>query len=227
MLCVDRDATLADAIAAEVDGVPWAADVTNEREMRRLFGDGVAALGRPLHGLADIVGMATTKPLTEIDAAAWDAQFAVVLRHAYLALRIGGPLLAAAGGGSMVFVGSLAGNLSVASQGAYGAAKAALHHLVRTSARELGPQNVRVNAVAPGNRANAAASGETSRRDVAPLRRGDPAAPDRDADDIAAAIAFLLSDWARMISGAVLPVDGALSTVSAVPDLGGGSTSSP
>jgi NAD(P)-dependent dehydrogenase (short-subunit alcohol dehydrogenase family) len=218
VLCVDRDAELAATIAAEVRGVPWSADVTKAADVTGIFTDGARALERPLHGVADIVGIATTRPLAEIDEEAWDGQFDIVLRHAYHTLRSGSAALAERGG-SIVFVGSLAGSVSIANQAVYGAAKAALHHLVRTMACELGPKNVRVNAVAPGivqtPRLLAKHGPEMWQRfeQVTPLRR--TATP----EDIAAAIVFLLSDAARMITGVILPVDGGLSAASVVPDL--------
>src|SRR3546814_6950806 len=53
-------------------------------------------------------------------------------------------------GGPITFVGSMSGNRAVANQLVYGTSKAALHHLVRGAAVELGPKGIRVNAVAPG-----------------------------------------------------------------------------
>jgi NAD(P)-dependent dehydrogenase (short-subunit alcohol dehydrogenase family) len=217
VLCVDREAALADAIAAEVGGVAHTADVTRSAEVDGVFA-AAAELGVPLHGVVDIVGVALTKPLRDTDEEAWDRQFDVVLRHAYLALRIGGAALADAGGGSMVFVGSLSGNASIANQPAYGAAKAALHHLVRASAHELGPKNIRVNALAPGivrtPRLVARLSDATWRRFEAAIPFGRTATP----EDVAAAILFLVSDMSSVISGAVIPIDGALGTVATVPD---------
>ena len=60
----------------------------------------------------------------------YDEQFDVVLRHAFLALQVGGQALAEAGGGSMVFIGSVSGQEYLPNQALYGAAKAALHRLV-------------------------------------------------------------------------------------------------
>jgi NAD(P)-dependent dehydrogenase (short-subunit alcohol dehydrogenase family) len=64
-------------------------------------------------------------------------------------MQIGGGAIAETGGGSMVFVASMAGLVSLPGQAAYGAAKAALIQLVATMGSELGPARVRVNAVAP------------------------------------------------------------------------------
>ena len=63
----------------------------------------------------------------------WDWHFDIVLRHAFLAMQIGGRALAAAGGGVMVFVASVSGITSAPRHAAYGAAKAGLMSLVRTA----------------------------------------------------------------------------------------------
>jgi NAD(P)-dependent dehydrogenase (short-subunit alcohol dehydrogenase family) len=117
----------------------------------------------------------------------------------------------------MVFVGSISGMVSVANQAAYGTAKAALHHLVRCAAHELGPQSVRVNAVAPGfvrtPRLLARLDEEFWDRvaNVNPLRRvAIPA-------DVASAILFLASDLASYVTGNVLTLDGGTNFLAALP----------
>jgi NAD(P)-dependent dehydrogenase (short-subunit alcohol dehydrogenase family) len=218
VLCVDRDLALAEAVARETGGTPIAADVTKRADMERIFSAADVDFRDRFAGVVDIVGMATTAPLVEMDDAAWAGQFDIVLRHAYLTIQLGGQALAKLGGGSLTFVGSISGEVSVANQAAYGAAKAALHHLVRCAAHELGPSGVRVNAVAPGfvrtPRLLRALSPEfwegVSRAN--PLRRvAIPA-------DIAAALLFLTSDLARYVTANVLTLDGGTSSIAALPE---------
>src|SRR4051812_28899032 len=147
--CVDRDPALAQAVAAQTKGVAVAGDITQRADVERIFAQAEAALG-PVTGLVDIVGMPHLGPLAELDDARWASQFDLVLNHAFLAMQIGGAAIARAGGGSMTFVASISGVASLPGQSAYGAAKAALIHLVATMGTELAPQRVRVNAVAPG-----------------------------------------------------------------------------
>lgn len=215
VLCVDNDSARGEAIAADVGGFAVIADVTKRADVQRVFDAAHRHFGASLAGVADIVGMANTGPLTALDDEAWDRQFDIVLRHAFLAIQIGGEALAARGGGSMAFVGSIAGNLSIAGQSAYGTAKAALHHLVETAAHEFGARNVRINAVAPSfvrtprlMRFGNAFWDEIS--SALPLRR--PAEP----DDIAKALVFLLSDMSTCMTGAVIPVDSGMAQVVAV-----------
>ena len=215
LLCVDNDSERAGAIAMETGGAAIVADVTKRADVTRVFAKAHDLFGQDLCGAADIVGMASIGPLAALTDQDWDQQFDIVLRHVFLTIQIGGEMLAARGGGSLAFVGSISGNLSIAGQSAYGAAKAALHHLVETAAHELGPKNVRVNAVAPSfvRTPRLMALGDGFWNDISaalPLRR--PAEP----ADIAKAQVFMLSDMSTCMTGAIMPVDSGLAQVAAV-----------
>jgi NAD(P)-dependent dehydrogenase (short-subunit alcohol dehydrogenase family) len=219
VLCVDRDPQLADSIAKEVSGVAVAADVTDRADMQRVFQLADARFGQHLRGVVDIVGVAQIGLLADLDDTDWDRQFAIVLRHAFLTIQLGGAALASRGGGSMVFIGSISGHVSVANQAAYGTAKAALHHLVRCSAHELGPAGIRVNAIAPGfvrtprllSRLSGAFWDTVAQAN--PLRRvAIPA-------DIASAVLFLCSDLAGYVTANILTLDGGTSSVAALPEI--------
>lgn len=207
VLCVDLDAGLAEDIAKEVDGIPWSGDATTREDAARLFGDAEAELGR-IEGVVDIVGMARYGDLLDIDDDSWRWHHDIVLRHAYLAMQYGGRSMAKSGGGAMAFVASVSGLTSAPRHAAYGAAKAGLISMVKSAAVELGPANVRVNAVAPGVVWTPRVSGylgEDGRQRNsanAPLRR--VALP----ADIASALLFLMSDLAGYITGQTLVVDG-------------------
>jgi NAD(P)-dependent dehydrogenase (short-subunit alcohol dehydrogenase family) len=207
VVCVDRDATLANEISAEIDGVAVVADVTVREDVQRSVDETQRKYGR-IAGIIDIVGMSHFSNLTEISDAEWDSTFSIVLRHVFLTIQIGGPAVVASGGGVLTFVASISGLTSSPQHGAYGAAKAGLMSLVRTAAVELGPSGVRVNAVAPGGVLTprmAPRLGEEGRRlteAVVPLGR--MAVP----SDIANALLFLSSDMASFVSGQVLVVDG-------------------
>src|SRR5437763_10138048 len=97
VMCVDRDEQLARTIAEAVGGVACAADVTSRDDMQRVFETAREVFGR-VHGVVDIIGVAGIRPLSAVDDAAWNQQFDIVLRHAYLAIQIGGEMMAADGG---------------------------------------------------------------------------------------------------------------------------------
>ena len=172
-----------------------------------MFEEAGAALGR-MHGLVDIIGMAQYADLVDLEDQSWDWHHDIVLRHAFLAVQLGGRAMAASGGGVMVFVASVSGITSAPLHAAYGAAKAGLMSLVRTAAVELGPSAIRVNAVAPGvvwtPRVSKYLGEEGLARNNAntPLRR--VALP----SDIAAALLFLSSDMSSYVTGQTLVVDG-------------------
>jgi NAD(P)-dependent dehydrogenase (short-subunit alcohol dehydrogenase family) len=210
LLCVDQDEGLAADIAAEVGGIAWSGDATSRPEVERLFADAVAQLGK-VDGLVDIIGMARYGDLLEIDDEYWDWHHDIVLRHAFLAMQIGGRTMAKTGGGAMAFIASVSGLTSAPRHSAYGAAKAGLMALVRSGAVELGPHNIRVNAVAPGvvwtPRVSGYLGDEGRRKNEANSPLGRVALP----ADIASALLFLVSDLAGYVSGQTLVVDGGVS----------------
>jgi NAD(P)-dependent dehydrogenase (short-subunit alcohol dehydrogenase family) len=141
----------------------------------------------------------------------WERLVAVNLSAAYRLCRAAAPHLAATRG-SIVNISSLSADRAVAGIVPYGATKAALSQLTKGLAVELGPLGVRVNAVAPGYVHTPMTEELLDQADVRnrvlsriPLGRL------ADGADIADPVVFLLSDAARYITGAVLPVDGGYS----------------
>jgi NAD(P)-dependent dehydrogenase (short-subunit alcohol dehydrogenase family) len=212
VVCVDREPDLADRVAAAVGGTPWSGDVTNDEAVAALMSFIGERLTR-LDGVVDIIGDARYRRLLDTTDDDWAWHRTVGLNHAVLALRHGSALMASGGGGCFNFVASVNGLSGTAYLAPYSAEKAALLSVVRTAAVELGPDGIRVNAVAPGivrtprQQANSAWTPELLERNVAntPLRRlGSP-------PDVAAALLFLASPMARHITGQALVIDGGLS----------------
>ena len=208
LVTVDLDPDLAADIAAEVGGTPWSGDATNREDVERLFREAQATFGGKVDGFVDIIGMAQYMGLLDIDDDLWDWHQNIVLRHAYLAMQVGGRCMAETGGGVMTFVASVSGISSAPLHAAYGVAKAGLMSLVRSGAVELGPRNLRINAVAPGMvwtpRVSAYVGEEGRQKNIenTPLRR--VALP----EDIASALLFLSSDLASYVNEQTLVVDG-------------------
>jgi NAD(P)-dependent dehydrogenase (short-subunit alcohol dehydrogenase family) len=208
VVTVDLDPDLAADIAGEVGGTPWAGDCTSREDVERLFAEAKDTFGGKVDGFVDIIGMAQYMGLLDIDDDLWEWHQNIVLRHAYLAMQVGGKCMAETGGGVMTFVASVSGISSAPLHAAYGVAKAGLMSLVRSGAVELGPKNLRINAVAPGMvwtpRVSAYVGEEGRNKNIenTPLRR--VALP----EDIASALLFLSSPLSSYVNGQTLVVDG-------------------
>lgn len=166
-------------------------------------------------GAIDIVvnnaGIGARLPTVELDSATWSRVLDVNLTGAFICTRIVGRTMLARGRGAVVNVASIMGVVGngLYPNAAYHATKGGLVNLTRALAVEWAPRGIRVNAVAPGFVETALTQKLLSDRDMAaavvartPLGR--LARP----DEVAAAILFLASDAASMVTGQVLAVDG-------------------
>ena len=86
----------------------------------------------------------------EFDVELWDDRIAVNVRHHFFAAQAVAPVMRAAGGGSIINLGSISAHIDLLDLPAYITAKAGIEGLTRTLARELGPFRIRVNCIIPG-----------------------------------------------------------------------------
>ena len=133
------------------------------------------------------------------------------LTGAFFCFRAAGRLMRSQGGGAMVAVGSTSGVAAPAGQANYAASKAGLLALVRVLAKELGEFGIRVNAVVPGF-VDTAMTRAVPRERLEEYVRHIPLGRVADPTDVAPAVRFLLSDETAYVTGAVLVVDGGLTT---------------
>jgi NAD(P)-dependent dehydrogenase (short-subunit alcohol dehydrogenase family) len=198
-------------------------DVSNEDSVHSLFDEATRTFGGVdcLHNVAADMSDAVhgqDSNIVDIDLNVWDRQLAVGLRGALLSMRTAIPLMLQRGGGAIVNTSSIASFKGEPLRPSYGSSKAGLNSLTRHVAQRWGREGIRCNAVAPGlvdtpsARASAAKTGslgfaaknwDDRALDYPSGRLGLPS-------DIAAAVAFLLSDDASWINGQLLSVDGGL-----------------
>jgi NAD(P)-dependent dehydrogenase (short-subunit alcohol dehydrogenase family) len=205
VFCIDSDEQLAKDVAAEVDGIPFAADARERDAVAGAVAAAEAELGS-IEALIDIVGMAQWAPFLETSDQDWNWTFDMVLRHAFLFAQEAGKRMTR---GAMVFVASVSGITGAPRHAAYGAAKAGLMSLVRTLAVELAP--VRANAVAPGFVWTPRIAERLGADAEAKASKGSPAGRVASPSDIASAILYLATDLSGYVSGQTLVVDGGVS----------------
>jgi NAD(P)-dependent dehydrogenase (short-subunit alcohol dehydrogenase family) len=188
-----------------------AMDVADAAVVRAVL-DGVAAGEGRLDVLVNCAGVdGAILPTAELPEENFDRVLAVNLKGPFLTMKGAIPLMVAGGGGAIVNITSTFAEAAAPGFGHYAASKAGLAQLTRTAAIEYGEAGIRVNAVSPSlidtptlRRTSAAMppgalDGAIARQAIRRIARP---------DEIAAVTAFLASDDASFVTGAVVPADG-------------------
>src|ERR1700736_6166509 len=196
------------AAGGQADGV--SGDISREEFVRQLA-DRISQDCGALDGLVNNAGISLIVPAEETTAAQWQQVMAVNLFAPFLLCRYLGAQMLQRRQGSIVNVASVAGLAGISHRSGYNASKHGLVGLTRTLAAEWGGRGVRVNAVAPGwikTEMDTADQGSGAYSDADIVNRV-PMARFARADDVAAAIAFLLDDErGGFINGVSLPGGG-------------------
>jgi NAD(P)-dependent dehydrogenase (short-subunit alcohol dehydrogenase family) len=198
-----------DAGGAEVEGV--VGDVSEPDDARRMILAAIERSGR----LDVLVANAGVIPLVEIDEATpedWEQVMAVDGRGMFLTCKYAIEEMSRTGGGSIVCVSSISGVAGQKGQSTYGPAKFVASGLTKHLAVEWAERGIRVNAVAPGtirtDRVRRLPDEPGGTEYLEAIERMHPMGRIGEPEEVAEAIAFLASDQASFITGAILPVDG-------------------
>jgi len=176
--------------------------VANAEDRKKLFQEAVDKFG----GVDILVSNAAVNPtvgnVLDCDERAWDKIFEINVKCAFLLAKEAAPLIKKRGGGSIIFVSSIAGFQPFKILGAYSVSKTALLGLTKAAAQDLAPDNIRVNCLAPGiveTRFSSALHETESAKDAAiatvPLQR--LAKP----KEMGGVVTFLCSEDASYITG--------------------------
>jgi NAD(P)-dependent dehydrogenase (short-subunit alcohol dehydrogenase family) len=207
---VDVNGDAAEAVATEIDGIAFAADVTDYAALSGAADEAAAALDG-LSVVFNNAGTSTLSRLHEWSLEEWNRIVAINLTGVFHGMRACIPHLLANGDGRIVSTASISGTRPAAGEAPYSASKAAVAAITAGAALEYGP-TIRVNAISPGMIRTALTSPlfeyfpDLDKRyaDDAPVGRvGEP-------EDIADVVVFLCSDLARFVTGQNLVVDGGM-----------------
>jgi NAD(P)-dependent dehydrogenase (short-subunit alcohol dehydrogenase family) len=207
---VDIDGAAARDVARSLpDGaaIGVGADVSTEAGVASYVAASVEAFGG-IDLFANNAGLlGKAGPLVDAKAADYELTFGVNLKGAFLGLRdVLRQMLAQGRGGAIVCTASIAGLRGVPNVGLYSASKFGLIGLTRSAAKEYGGRGIRINAICP-------AATETKFSVLSPEMKAQmatliPLGRVGEAEDMARAVVWLLSDGAGFVNGAILPVDG-------------------
>ncbi|QEE61009.1 SDR family oxidoreductase [Salinibacterium sp. dk2585] len=196
------------AIGSEGGAVSVMGSVTDADDIAKAFDVGRSAFGE-VDLLVNNAGTSGLSLVAETEEPSWDRIVDVVLKGTFLVSKeFGRRLIAAGGPGAVVNVSSL--NWQAPSEGiaAYSAAKAGVVQLTNSLALEWGPHRIRANSIAPGSTETPMLDSILTDRMRHEFLTRTPLARLGNGEDIAMVVSFLLSEEARWVTGAVVPVDG-------------------
>ena len=212
LVCVaDVNEKAAQEVAAGCGGFALQVDVTDERSVESLFARACERFKNSPDALATAAGIIDSSSFMDASAATFARVYAVNTIGTFLCIREAARRMQA--GGRICTVGSVSGKRGGGGAGtvAYASSKGAIQALTRSAARELAPRGISVNGVNPGPTETPMVAGsytdeESRRHRLSRIPLGRVAGP----EEIAAAIAWLLSTDASFVAGEMISVDGGI-----------------
>lgn len=186
----------------------YQADVADTAQVQGMVDAAIAEFGK-VDILVNNAGITRDNLILRMKEEDWDAVLQVNLKSAFNTIKAVARPMVKARYGRIINVSSVVGLYGNAGQANYAAAKAGLIGLTKSMAKELGPRNITVNAVAPGfimtdmTEQLSAEAREKMTASIALQRLGKP-------EDVAGLVAFLASDFCSYITGQVIAVDGGI-----------------
>lgn len=208
---VDEKSALATAEAIE-GAAGFRLDITDAAEVDARVPEIAAALG-PIDALVNNAGWDRLAPFLETDEDLWDRIIDINLRGPIRMTKAVLPQMVERQSGRVVNISSDAGRVGSTGEAVYSACKAGIIGFGKTIAREMARHNITVNAICPGPTATPLLEsmvGEGNDKLIDALKRGIPLRRLGEPEDIAGAVAFIVSDEASFITGQTLSVSGGL-----------------
>jgi NAD(P)-dependent dehydrogenase (short-subunit alcohol dehydrogenase family) len=209
-----RRREMGEAVAAAIrqsggDALFVETDVAREEDCRRVVERTVEAYGRIDIGFNNAGILHNGVKITDDTEEAWDRTFAVNVKGVFFCMKHEIAAMLKTGGGAIVNTSSIGGLVGGPGQGAYQASKHAVVGMTKVAALEFAKRGVRVNAVCPAvTRSEMADAWLDTPESLARLQAMHPIGRIAEADEVARAVLFLVSDDASFVTGQALAVDG-------------------
>ena len=204
----DVQPTVDEFNSAGMNAIGLTVNVTDMKSVEALFDEVISKLGK-IDILVNNAGITRDALIVRMGEADWDSVLAVNLKGTFNCTKCVAKIMMKQRSGKIVNIASIMGIIGNVGQANYSASKAGVIALTKTTARELGRRGVNVNAVAPGfiaTKMTEALPEAQKEKILEAVPLGCVGYP----EDVANAVAFLVSDSARYITGHVIQVDGGL-----------------
>jgi NAD(P)-dependent dehydrogenase (short-subunit alcohol dehydrogenase family) len=190
--------------------VPFRCDVTDEAQVEAMFTTALETFGR-VDAVLNVAGIGGAQPLADVTMDEYDRIMDVDLRGVLLGTKHGLRAMLPTGGGAIVNWSSTGGlNGSTLPTSVYSAAKAGVISVTKAAAIEYGTQGIRANAICPGFIETEMSGGKGAAERFPMLVQGTALKRGGQPEEVAELAAFLASDRASFITGAIIPIDGGL-----------------